>query len=99
MSTHEAPERTDVAIIGGGYTGLAAARSLARDALPEMRRRGVTMVGITVQGLGDGAAVQLELPIGRSSPALDRALDQVRERFGNDAIRRGRARVSVRSSG
>ena len=68
---------------------LAAARSLAHEALPEMRRRGVTMVGITVQGLGDGAAVQLELPIGRSSPALDKALDQVRELFGTDSVTRG----------
>ena len=48
-----------------------------------MKRRGVTMVGITVTGLGDGAAVQLELPLGRSSPALDHALDQVREKFGS----------------
>jgi len=70
---------------------LAAARSLAREAIPEMKRRGVTMVGITVQGLGDGAAVQLELPLGRSSPALDEALDQVRERFGTGAVTRGRA--------
>ena len=69
---------------------LAAARSLAREAMPEMKRRGVTMVGITVQGLGDGAAVQLELPIGRSSPQLDRALDEVRERFGSGAVSRGR---------
>ena len=69
---------------------LAAARSLAREALPEMRRRGVTMVGITVQGLGDGGAVQLELPIGRPSPALDEALDQVRKRFGTQAVTRGR---------
>ena len=58
-----------------------------------MHRRGVTMVGITVQGLGDGAAVQLELPIGRSSPALDKALDQVREQFGTDAVTRGHARA------
>ena len=72
---------------------LAAARSLARDAMPEMERRGVTMVGITVQGLGDGAAVQLELPLGRSSPALDDALDEVRERFGTDAVARGRTRI------
>jgi DNA polymerase-4 len=69
---------------------LAAARSLAREAMPEMRRRGVTMVGLTVTGLGDGAAVQLELPIGRSSPQLDRALDEVRERFGSGAVSRGR---------
>ncbi len=70
---------------------LAAARSLAREAMPEMKRRGVTMVGITVQGLGDGAAVQLELPLGRSSPALDEALDKVREKFGTTAVTRGRA--------
>jgi len=77
---------------------LAAARALARDARPEMRRRGVTMLGITVHGLGDGAAVQLELPIGRFSPALDRAVDQVRARFGADAVTRG-GRVSPRGSG
>jgi DNA polymerase-4 len=69
---------------------LAAVRALAREARPEMERRGVTMVGLSVTGLGDGAAVQLELPIGRSSPQLDRALDEVRERFGSDAVSRGR---------
>ncbi len=68
---------------------LAAARSLARETLPEIERRGLTMVGLTVQSLGDDAAVQLELPIGRSSPALDRALDEVRELFGTEAVRRG----------
>jgi DNA polymerase IV len=71
---------------------LAAARALARDALPEMQSRGVTMLGITVQGLGDGGSIQLELPLGRSSPALDRAIDRVREQFGTDAVTRGRAR-------
>ena len=78
---------------------LAAVRSLAREAMPEMRSRGVTMVGITVQGLGDGAAVQLELPLGRSAPQLDEALDQVWERFGTGAVTRGRVRVSRRSAG
>jgi len=68
---------------------LAAARSLARASEPEIGRRGLTMIGLTVQGLGDGAAVQLELPIGRSSPALDEALDRVHERFGADAVKRG----------
>ncbi len=57
-----------------------------------MQSRGVTMLGITVQGLGDGGSIQLELPIGRSSPALDRAIDRVREQFGTDAVTRGRAR-------
>jgi len=69
---------------------LAAARSLAIAAGPDIRRRGLTMIGLTVQGLGDGAAVQLELPIGRSSPALDLALDEVRERYGAEAVTRGR---------
>lgn len=68
---------------------LAAARSLASASEPEIGRRGLTMIGLTVQGLGDGAAVQLELPIGRSSPALDEALDRVHERFGADAVKRG----------
>lgn len=68
---------------------LAAARSLARASEPEIGRRGLTMIGLTVQGLGDGAAVQLVLPIGRSSPALDEALDRVHERFGADAVKRG----------
>jgi len=68
---------------------LAAARSLARASEPEIGRRGLTMIGLTVQGLGDGAAVQLELPIGRSSPALDVALDEVRERYGAEAVTRG----------
>ncbi len=82
--------RTLSQLTAGTEPILAAARALASDALPEIRRRGVTMVGITVQGLGDGASVQLELPLGRSSPALDRALDQVRERYGKDAVTRGR---------
>jgi DNA polymerase IV len=71
---------------------LATARMLAREAAPEMRRRGITMVGLTVTGLGDGAAVQMELPLGRAAPALDRALDEVSERFGSSAITRGRPR-------
>jgi DNA polymerase-4 len=69
---------------------LTAARSLAIAAGPDIRRRGLTMIGLTVQGLGDGAAVQLELPIGRSSPARDLALDEVRERYGAEAVTRGR---------
>lgn len=48
VSTRQAPERTDVAIIGGGYTGLAAARSLAR--------RGADVTVLERHTLGWGAS-------------------------------------------
>ena len=54
-----------------------------------IRQRGVTLVGITLSNLDDDSAIQLALPFGRrSSIALDRALDVVRERFGTDAVTR-----------
>jgi DNA polymerase IV len=84
--------RTLPQVTAGSEPILAAARSLARESMPEIERRGLTMIGLTLQGLGDGGAVQLELPVGRSSPALDRALDEVHERFGSDAMTRGGTR-------
>jgi glycine/D-amino acid oxidase-like deaminating enzyme len=42
------PDRTDVAIVGGGYTGLAAARALAR--------RGVDVTVLERHGIGWGAS-------------------------------------------
>ena len=57
--------------------------------MPMIRQRGVTLVGITLSNLDDDWAIQLALPFGRrSSIALDRALDGVRERFGTDAVTR-----------
>ena len=51
-------------------------------------RRGITLLGITVANLCTEA--QLELPLEpQVNPALDLAIDEIRERFGNDAIRRG----------
>jgi hypothetical protein len=53
-----------------------------------IERRGITLLGITVANLSDAA--QLELPLEpRVDPALDLAIDEIRRRFGNDAIRRG----------
>jgi DNA polymerase IV len=73
---------------------LAAARALLAAARPLIERRGITLLGITVANLSREA--QLELPVdGRVDPALDRAIDEIRERFGNDAIRRGSARRSA----
>ncbi|MBV9936298.1 MAG: DNA polymerase IV, partial [Actinobacteria bacterium] len=45
--------------------------------------------GISVGNLDDDGAVQLVLPFDRrSGNALDAALDDVRERFGSDAVTR-----------
>ena len=71
-------------------TVLRTARELLDDALPMLEERGVTLVGISVANLDDALPRQLALDIeGRSSAALDEALDGVRERFGSTAITRG----------
>jgi DNA polymerase-4 len=70
-------------------TVLAAARGLLGSALPEVRRRGLTLVGVAVGNLDDDGVVQLVLPFDRScGAALDAALDEVRERFGTASITR-----------
>ena len=67
---------------------LAAARTLLAAARPMIERRGITLLGITVANLSHAA--QLELPLDpRVDPALDLAIDEIRNRFGTDAIRRG----------
>ncbi|HEY1236990.1 MAG TPA: DNA polymerase IV [Solirubrobacterales bacterium] len=73
---------------------LAAAGALLEAAGPLIERRGITMLGIAVANLSDEA--QLELPLDpRVDPALDLAIDEIRERFGTDAIRRGSASRST----
>ena len=67
---------------------LAAARTLLAAARPMIERRGITLLGITVANLSHEA--QLELPLDpRVDPALDLAIDEIRKRFGTEAIRRG----------
>ena len=52
-------------------------------------QRGLTMVGVSVTNLADDDAVQLALPFHRAvGGELDRALDQVRDRFGHQAVTR-----------
>ena len=68
---------------------LYAARELLASAAPLVRARGLTLVGIAVANLEDDRAVQLALPFGgRSRNGLDAALDQVREKFGPNAVTR-----------
>jgi DNA polymerase IV len=70
-------------------TILDTARGLLAAAMPTIRRQGITLVGVTVANLDDSGAVQLTLPFDRhSGSALDAAVDQVRVRFGHDAITR-----------
>jgi DNA polymerase IV len=73
------------------HTGtiLATARELLAAAMPMIERQGITLIGIAVANLDDSGAIQLTLPFDRhSGSALDAALDQVKARFGNDAITR-----------
>jgi DNA polymerase-4 len=70
-------------------TILDTARELLATAMPMIRRRGLTLVGVAVGNLDDGRAVQLALPFDRHSGGdLDAALDAVRDRFGSSAINR-----------
>ena len=67
-----------------------AARILLTDALPEIQRRGITLIGLTFSNLFGDDTVQLALPFdGVSSSAIDTTLDRVHERFGSSAVTRG----------
>jgi DNA polymerase IV len=69
-------------------TVLAAMRALLRSVATVIERKGLTLVGVTVSNLDARyGGIQLELPLERRSrSALDRALDELRERFGTGAI-------------
>ncbi len=70
-------------------TILLTARWLLSGAMPEIERRGLTLVGVAVANLEDDSALQLVLPLDRfSGTALDVALDEVRRRFGATAVTR-----------
>jgi DNA polymerase IV len=68
---------------------LAAARALLAAATPMIERRGITLIGVAVSNLTEDGGGQLELSLdGRPHDGLDAAIDEIRERFGPDAIRR-----------
>jgi DNA polymerase-4 len=69
-------------------TILVTARSLLATAMPMIQRQGITMVGVAVANLDDSGVIQLTLPFERHNGGLDAALDQVRDRFGSDAVTR-----------
>jgi DNA polymerase-4 len=68
---------------------LDTVRELLATAQPTIDRHGLTLVGIAVGNLDDDAAIQLALPFDRQhNRALDAALDEVRDRYGSDAVTR-----------
>jgi DNA polymerase IV len=69
---------------------LAAARNLLAVALPMIRERGITLIGVTFTNLQGDGAIQLALPFdGARGSSLDSTLDTVRDRFGSSAVTRG----------
>jgi DNA polymerase-4 len=83
--SHTLPDAT-----GATLTILATARSLFRTALPMIKQRGLTLVGIAVTNLDEDGAAQLVLPFDHGNEIdLDVALDSIRVRFGSAAVTRG----------
>jgi DNA polymerase-4 len=81
--------RTLPAATAHTWTILTAARELLATAQPLIDRQGLTLVGIAVTNLDDDWAVQLSLPLdARDGLGLDEALDEIRGRFGRDAVTR-----------
>jgi DNA polymerase-4 len=68
---------------------LAALREVLAAAMPLIRERGISLLGISLTNLCNADAVQLALPLDRRRPAaLDTVVDGVRERYGKQAITR-----------
>jgi len=70
---------------------LTAARGLVAAAAPLIAERGLTLVGFAVSNIDRDGAQQLELPFDAAGDllALDSAVDEVRQRFGNASVMRG----------
>ena len=74
---------------------LGHARALLDALRPEARRLGLTLIGISLESLEDAGAIQMALPLdeeagveGGGDRSLDRAVDDLRDRFGADSVTR-----------
>jgi len=67
---------------------LEAARGLLASAMPLIVAQGLTLVGLSLTNLEDADRIQLVLTEDWRPDALDAALDEARDRFGTDAVRR-----------
>jgi DNA polymerase IV len=68
-------------------TILVTARHLLAAAMPLIEQQGCSLLGISLSNLENDDAVQLALPLDRQR-ALDATIDDVRDRFGSEAITR-----------
>ena len=70
-------------------TLLAVARALLTAAQPDVDRRGITLIGVSLSQLDRADSIQPELPLDWDDGArLDDALDAVRTRFGAGSVAR-----------
>ena len=69
-------------------TLLRIARGLLAASGAVIAQRGLTLIGIALTNLCDAKAIQLALPFDRTA-GLDRAIDELRDRFGSKVISRG----------
>jgi DNA polymerase IV len=67
-------------------TVLATARALLASAGPLIETRGLTLVGVAVANLENDDVLQLTMPV--EQYALDAAIDEIRLRYGTDALTR-----------
>ncbi|MEF2976792.1 DNA polymerase IV [Subtercola sp. YIM 133946] len=68
---------------------LAVARELLASAQPQVTRRGITLIGISLSQLARADSITPELPIDWNDEArLDTVLDAVRDRFGAASVSR-----------
>jgi DNA polymerase-4 len=70
---------------------LEITRELIAAVRPLIQERGITLLGVSLGGLTADDVVQMELSLPgdpAGSPALDAAVDELRDRFGSDAITR-----------
>ncbi|MEU0539853.1 DNA polymerase IV [Nocardia sp. NPDC005978] len=82
--SHTLAEATD-----SGEAIAGAARALLAAALPMIRERGLTLVGLSLTNLEHAATVQLTLPLEpRAESTLDSTLDALRDRFGAGTVTR-----------
>ena len=69
---------------------LRTARRLLADNWSTCEARGLTRLGLSIGNLSDADAVQLAFSFDRPAPEIDIAVDDIRDRFGREAIDRAR---------